>query len=119
MIGLSTVLITPKIRATMSSVSALEASLCPATTIPGTTQAATPSAAADTRIPMTCFMTVFLPDKGHAAWLGCALPRYGREQPAQVGRPRLVASDGDRAVACPAPEPAEHRVGVGGHFGSR
>src|SRR5271165_1079120 len=67
MTGLSTALMTPKMTATASSVSAFDVSLCPATTIPGTAQAATPSAAADTTIPIRIFMALFLPDRGLSA----------------------------------------------------
>src|SRR5580700_9700568 len=60
MIGLRSMLMMPKMIATTSSVSAFAASPCPATTIPGTTQAATPSAAADTRIRRRIVMALFL-----------------------------------------------------------
>src|SRR5579875_60563 len=60
MIGFSTVLMTPKITATTISVPALEAVLWPDRRIPGTAQAAMPSAIAETMTPITCLMAVFL-----------------------------------------------------------
>src|SRR5579875_958922 len=71
MTGLSTVLMTPKIAATASSVPAFAASPCPETTIPGTAQAATPSAAADTMTPRRILMGLFLQYRGLCARRGC------------------------------------------------
>src|SRR5579859_3723256 len=59
MIGLSTALMTPKMAATISSVSAFATLLCPVSTMPGTSQAATPSPAAATTILSRIFMASF------------------------------------------------------------
>src|SRR5581483_7969777 len=64
MTGLSTALTRPKMTATISSVSTFAAVSCPVSTIPGTIHAATPSAAADTRIRRRIFMAIFLQHRG-------------------------------------------------------
>src|SRR5215471_17203389 len=127
MIGLSTALMTPTITATASSVPALAALLPPVTVIPGTTQAATPSAAADAMIRRMILMGLFLPHgapdarpsartrnvrSGRAAGAP-GLSGPCREQVAQIRRPRLVAGYRDRIGARAPPEPAQHRVGAG------
>src|SRR5215470_3457770 len=67
MIGLSSALMMPTITATASNVPALAALLPPVTVIPGTTQAATPSAAADAMIRRMILMGLFLSHGAHDA----------------------------------------------------
>src|SRR5215470_8695638 len=124
MIGLSSALMMPTITATASNVPALAALLPPVTVIPGTTQAATPSAAADPMILRMILMGLFLshgaPDARPGARTrnvrsGRAACLQGpcREQTAQIRRPRLVAGYRDRVRARAPPKPAQHRVRAG------
>src|ERR1700722_11473411 len=60
MIGLSMALIRPKMTGTIRRVSAFAAVVCPESTIPGTSHAATPRAAEATTIRSSIFMALVL-----------------------------------------------------------
>src|ERR1700678_1388392 len=90
MSGLSRMLMTPKMTATISSVSTFATWLCPVSTIPGTSQAATPSAAAMTRnlirIFMGSFYSTYHPETPHFVSIDRRLPgQAGRLQDLRTG----------------------------------
>src|SRR5580698_9050618 len=101
MTGLSTALITPKMRATISSVSAFAVVLWPESTMPGTSHAARARAAIATRIATTIrsrgFMALFLPHTAARrviAWQTRHYAQWDRAGP--TGRVRAGTGRGTR-----------------------